>query len=231
MSQKIHDMFCHIANRYDLTNDLLSIYIHRLWRKRAISQLKATSNTNLLDLCCGTGLFSLDIARLSNAPSKIIGLDIAEPMIKLAKQKHQESKLHNVDITFRIGDALDLPFESDFFDIITIGFGVRNYDDVSIGLKEAFRVLKPEGQIIILEFGEIESKIVSFLYTPYAKYVLPLLGALLTGNYEAYQYLHRTSLSFPGGNNFLPYLEKAGFQKARYEALMGGIAYVYSATK
>lgn len=185
----------------------------------------------MLDLCCGTGDFALAALQLSVPPARIVGVDLAPKMIEHAKMRLDACNATDQNVEFLVGDALSLPFGDNSFDCITVGFGVRNFNDRLLGLKEIARVLKVGGTLLVLEFGELESRLISLVYTPYAKYALPLIGGWITGNHEAYKYLHRTSLSFPGGKNFLPILEQAGLSNRDYRTFYGGIAYAYTASK
>ncbi len=232
MNDKITKMFSDISSRYDITNDLLSFGIHRIWKKKLITYPNNKKHyKKLLDLCCGTADIAIKAEKLLKDLEKIEAADLSSNMLKIAEKKYLKQKDTKKIINFTIQDALNLNFKSNYFDLIFIGFGVRNFLSPLKGLKECYRVLKEEGEIRILEFGTPESKIVSFLYVPYSKKILPIIGKLLTSNIEAYKYLSNSALSFPSGNDFLKILKEAGFKSCNYKPLLGGISYIYTAKK
>jgi demethylmenaquinone methyltransferase / 2-methoxy-6-polyprenyl-1,4-benzoquinol methylase len=241
MSKVVHDMFASIAGTYDRGNDVLSLGIHRFWRKASLSfaGIHGKHPSRVLDLCCGTGDFCLALYKKVHRESLIIGLDFVFPMLELAKPKCRKEMLalrdQNVNSSSPFylmqGDALSIPFRDLSFDACTIGFGIRNVDDPLLCLKGMRRVLKEGGKAIVLEFGTPESHFVRPFFTFYSKYIMPKLGALISGNKVAYEYLPETSLKFPCGKEFCSLMEQAGLKEVRYKAFMGGIAYVYTGTR
>ena len=180
-----------------------------------------------LDICCGTGDFSTAIKEQSNYASKIVGLDFVFPMLSVAKTKQP---FIDAGILTR-GDALNLPFKDQAFDLCTIGFGIRNVDSVEQSLREMKRVLRSGGKVLILEFGQPYIKPFALIYNWYSKYIMPYLGGFITGNKSAYEYLPETSASFPCGQEFMNLLEKEGYRNTKYNAYFLGIAYAYVGTK
>lgn len=226
MSEQIQTMFASIAPRYDLTNDVLSLGMHRLWKHRAIAALNLKPGNHVLDLCTGTGDLAF-IAATKVAPhGSVTGLDFVPQMVEIAKHKALQSSL---PLNFITGDVMSLPFEGASFDAVTIAFGIRNVDEPLRGLKEIRRILKPGGRAVVLEFGQVEVPVLKQIYNFYSQKILPLLGSGLTGNKDAYEYLESSSRNFPAGENFLALLRQGGFNKVSADRLFGGIAYIYCA--
>jgi demethylmenaquinone methyltransferase/2-methoxy-6-polyprenyl-1,4-benzoquinol methylase len=222
-------MFASIAQRYDKANDVLSLGIHRLWRRKAVALAGIKESQSVLDLCCGTGDFAFASAAVVGTSGRVVGLDFVAEMLELANEKQDTT--HRVEssatVRFMQGDAQRLPFEDGEFDAVTIGFGIRNVDDPSACLAEIRRVLKPSGVAVILEFGQPTLPIFAQCFQLYSKYLMPKIGALLTGNQEAYEYLPETSKSFPRAKAFLDLMEKQNFKNLEMKPLLSGLAYIY----
>lgn len=234
--KKIKGMFAQIAHRYDLTNTVLSLGIHHLWKKRLVSKLRYLQDKNgsrdleitapyVLDLCTGTG----DILELIEKRSiACIGVDFCAEMIEQGKSRRVNGK----SLNFMVADAVALPFKDETFDAVTVAFGIRNIPDLSKALNEIKRVLKSDGKLLILEFGKMEFPVLGFIYNNlYTRYLMPFIGGLLTGNMEAYKYLPETSKNFPSKEKFNLVLKDSGFNVGDYETLSFGIGYIYQATK
>lgn len=223
---KIESMFNSIAKKYDLGNTILSFGTHHLWRKTLIRMLPKALNLKVLDVCTGTGdLLPLLYKRFSSSDTENVkGIDFSSDMLAESRIKYPEFKVEK-------GDAQALTYNDNSFDITSVAFGVRNYTDLELGLSELYRVLKPGGSALILEFGQPKIPIFSSLYKFYSKYIMPLIGGLVTGNKEAYTYLPNTAKEFPCREDFLEKLNSAGFSKNKYKSLTLGIAYAYLATK
>ena len=224
VSKQIHDMFADIAPRYDLANDVLSMGMHRLWRREVVRRARALQPKTILDLCCGTGDLAFALAD-SLPASQVFGLDFVQPMLDRAEKKQQ----HHRSVTFLRGDAVSIPFPDHSFDLVTIAFGIRNIPEIARCLAEIDRVLIAGGTLLILEFGQIELPVLRQLYGCYGKYVMPLIGKAVTGNREAYEYLPQTSLQFPAGARFMELLRAHSLQPQHCSALLSGLAYIYSA--
>ncbi len=229
MSKYVHDMFASISGKYDKANDVLSFGIHRLWRKDALKYAGVTKKYPIeaLDICCGTGDFITSLDSLCHTNSQITGADFVFEMLPLAKIKTQSFK----NYPLIRADALSLPFHEEKFDICTIGFGIRNVDSVDKSLSEVLRVLKKGGRILILEFGQPHIQPFNYLFNFYSKYIMPIIGGVVTGNKSAYQYLPETSAKFPCRTEFEDLLKNAGFKNTSYKSYFGGIAYAYQGTK
>lgn len=224
---KIQSMFDNIATRYDVANSVLSMGIHHLW-KRQVVRLVAREERNKygLDLCTGTG--DLIIAMMKLRPQiKYVGGDFSSEMLAVATNKLMrlglENPLHQMD-------AMDLPFKSEF-DFVTVAFGIRNFEDLEKGLKNIKESLREGGSAYILEFGTPPSKIWNALYSFYQNYIIPVLGYLMTRNYEAYSYLPESSQTFPSDQALVKVCQEVGFSSCEFTPLFGGIAYIYRAIK
>ena len=222
------DMFNAIARRYDLLNHLLSGGVDVYWRRRALSYAARTAPQRVLDLATGTGDFALAATRLG--PQQVVGIDVAVEMLRLGAAK-VAAKGPAGRVVLLGGDAEQLPFQNSTFDLVTGAFGVRNFGHIPSGLAEAHRVLKPGGQLLVLDFCEPTAPLVRQLYGFYFHKVLPLIGGLVSGQRRAYAYLPRSVGAFPQGPAFVELLVAAGFKKTRYTPLTLGIAAVYQGVK
>jgi len=223
-------MFDRIAHRYDLLNRLLSMGQDVVWRKRMARYIGDKKDQQVLDLATGTGdqLIFLHSRKVDIARG--IGIDMAEEMLKVGRQKLSERKLDEV-FSLQTGDATSIPFEDESFDAVTISFGIRNVGDVEKSLNEIWRVLKPDGRALILEFSLPANRILRRLYLLYFRHVLPKIGALISGDGYAYSYLNKTVESFPYGKEFCELLSSAKFKNINAHPLTFGIATIYQADK
>ncbi|MFN3306525.1 MAG: bifunctional demethylmenaquinone methyltransferase/2-methoxy-6-polyprenyl-1,4-benzoquinol methylase UbiE [Candidatus Kapaibacteriota bacterium] len=224
MSKGIPAMFDEIAKRYDLINDLLSFGIHRTWLKKAIRKLHIENGFRILDLATGTGNFVFEF--LSKYPNlDIVGIDLAEKMLDIARERN--SKQFNNKAKFLFGDATRIPFADNTFDIVSISYGIRNVQDVQKCLFEIQRVLKPNGQLIIVEFGQ-PSKWILPIYKAYQKIFIRYFGGVMSRNRPAYRYFVNSINKFPYGKDFLKILKELDlFHSLAYYPLNFGIAYIY----
>ena len=230
MSKQVQDMFSRIAPRYDAANDVLSLGIHRVWRRQAISFAGVKKGETVLDLCTGTGDFALALAAAVGPGGRVIGVDFVSEMISLAKKKHcrwQRGKFDTASLEFFTGDAMQIPLPADSVDLVSIGFGIRNVDKPLECLREIRRVLKDRGRILVLEFGQVKLPVASTAYRLYSRYAMPAIGQLVTGDRSAYEYLPETSEAFPAGESFLDMMREAGYEALRSKTLLGGLAYIY----
>lgn len=229
--EQVERMFNEIAFRYDLLNQLLSFGIHNRWRKKAIRLLNShplTPNSQLLDVATGTGDFAIDAIKLN--PKKITGIDISEDMIAIGRKKIKEKKLSGL-IELMKADSEDLPFPEDHFDAATVGFGVRNFENLEKGLSEICRVLKKGGTLAVLEFSIPEKFPMKQLYNFYMKLICPVLGKMISRNPVAYTYLFESVQQFPYGENFKKILLGCGFSEANVYPQTFGIVTIYIAKK
>ncbi len=222
------DMFNAIARRYDLLNHLLSGGVDVYWRRRALDCARDKRPQRVLDLATGTGDFALAAARLG--PQQVVGIDMAIEMLRLGAAKVAAKGLTS-RVELLVGDAEQLPFQDNTFDLVTGAFGVRNFGHIPSGLAEAYRVLKPGGQLLVLDFCEPTAPLFRQLYLFYFHKVLPLIGGLISGQRRAYAYLPRSVGTFPQGQAFVELLVEAGFSQTRYTPMTLGIAAVYQGVK
>jgi demethylmenaquinone methyltransferase/2-methoxy-6-polyprenyl-1,4-benzoquinol methylase len=226
--EEVAQMFNNISANYDFLNHFLSLGIDHLWRKRAVKQLQKQQPKVLLDLATGTGDFA--IACLKLRPEKIIGMDISSGMLEVGKQKMKKRAFDNI-IDMQLGDSENMPFADHTFDAITVGFGVRNYENLEKGLGEMLRVLKPGGQAVILEFSKPKAFPIKQLFGFYSKVLIPLFGKHISKDERAYTYLPESVAAFPEGAAFVAVLQKVGYQTLEPIRLSGGIASIYIGTK
>ncbi len=232
--EQVKEMFNAIAGRYDFLNHFLSFNIDVLWRRRLVRNVKKLNAVSvipgdeiyILDVASGTGDLAFELMKLK--PAAVTGVDIADEMLQVARKKALQKGLEN--ITFRLGDSEDLDFMDNSFDFVTVAFGVRNYEDLSKGIFEMRRVLKPGGYLLILEFSQ-PSGIMKFLYNIYSKRILPLLARLFSADPRAYYYLPESIYAFPHGEMMKEILLQAGFSTSVFEKLSGGIASLYISRK
>jgi demethylmenaquinone methyltransferase / 2-methoxy-6-polyprenyl-1,4-benzoquinol methylase len=224
----VRSLFDSIAHRYDLLNHILSSGVDILWRKRAIRLLRSQRPKRILDIATGTADMAIEAARLK--PDQIIGIDISTKMLEIGRKKISARKLDQI-ITLETGQAEHLRFESGSFDVVMAAFGVRNFENLGLGLKEFHRVLCDGGTAVILEFSRPRRSPVKQLFRMYSKHILPLLGGYFSKNRNAYEYLPSTVSEFPDGEEFCAILRFVGFEKAAYYPQTFGIATIYVATK
>ncbi len=219
-------VFQDVFDKYDLMNDLMSLGIHRLWKKKFIDWLNPQENTILVDVASGTG----DIAKLYlnkiNYKGSVFCVDENKGMLKLNKNKMKK----NSDIKWFCNNAEQLPFQNNYFDYYTISFGIRNVNNIDNALKEAYRVLKPGGRFLCLEFSKVKNEILNKFYQTYSKSI-PQVGKLIVGKAEPYEYLINSIEKFYSQENFLKKIEKQNFTNVSYKNLSGGIVAIHSAWK
>jgi demethylmenaquinone methyltransferase/2-methoxy-6-polyprenyl-1,4-benzoquinol methylase len=225
----IAKMFDRISPKYDRLNHLLSLNIDKTWRKKTAKAVAKSQPETILDLATGTGDLAIALAKY-NPQAHIIGLDISEKMLEIGKAKIAKQGLDN-QIDLRLGDAAALPFESQFFDAVTVAFGVRNFENLQLGLSEICRVLKPNGQVYILEFSMPERFPIKQAYRLYFKQILPKIGKQVSKDDWAYSYLPESVERFPKPAAFLQTLNDNGLSEASTRSLTWGIATLYTARK
>jgi demethylmenaquinone methyltransferase / 2-methoxy-6-polyprenyl-1,4-benzoquinol methylase len=217
-ANRVREMFGRIAGRYDLLNHLLSGNVDKRWRQVVAKRVREelSGDALILDVACGTGDLSLSLFESTGA--RVIGTDFCRPMLSIAAGKlpHQ--------ITLVEGDALSLPFKDSTFDVVTIAFGLRNLSDISSGLEELKRILKPKGRVVVLEFSQPSNSVLRVLFGIYFRNLLPLMGGIISGSRSAYTYLPSSVAKFPDQQQLVTLIEQAGFDRVSYENLTGGIA-------
>jgi len=226
--EEVAEMFDNISKRYDFLNHFLSLGIDRIWRKKAIRILSKSNPKIILDIATGTGDFA--IAALKLKPTKIVGLDLSAGMLEVGKQKMKKKKVDHI-IEMVQGDSENLQFESDYFDAFTVGFGVRNFENLEKGLGEMLRVLKPNGMGIILEFSKPKKFPVKQYFKFHSKYIIPKVGSAISKDKAAYSYLPESVAAFPEGQDFMDIMQKVGYREITSKLVGGGIATIYAGKK
>jgi demethylmenaquinone methyltransferase/2-methoxy-6-polyprenyl-1,4-benzoquinol methylase len=227
--ENIQRMFGNIAPRYDFLNRLLSFGIDRRWRTKAVRLLKFREGSRILDVATGTGDVALEIARSTPDSVQITGADFCREMVELGEAKVAASP-YSARIDFRVAPCEDLPFQDNTFDSVTIAFGIRNVVDRKLGLAEMWRVLRPGGRLIILEFSTPRSLMFRQIYYFYFRRLLPVIGGLFS-RYNAYKYLPDSVLEFPSQEEFARMIAEAGFKSVHIHELTFGIATIYAGDK
>jgi demethylmenaquinone methyltransferase/2-methoxy-6-polyprenyl-1,4-benzoquinol methylase len=224
-SEQIQGMFDRVAGRYDLLNSLMSAGLHHRWRERAVDVLAPAPDASILDVCCGTGDLTLELAGHISPKGHVVGCDFSEPMLDLAREKARRRGLDGV--RFEWADALSLPYDTGRFEAVTVGFGLRNFADWDKGLREMARVLKPDGKLMILEFTKPTRPPFSTFYSLWFDRLAPILGKL-SDNPDAYAYLTESLNTFPGPQGLAERMDTAGLQSIHYRILAGGIVAIHS---
>jgi demethylmenaquinone methyltransferase / 2-methoxy-6-polyprenyl-1,4-benzoquinol methylase len=228
MSAEVREMFASIARRYDTANEVLSLGIHKGWRRAAVHLSGAAPGERVLDCATGTGDLALEFKRAVGPAGEVIGTDFCAEMLESAPAKAAKAGLA---VKFAVADALALPYADSQFDVASIAFGIRNVDDPLLCLREMARVVKPGGCVVVLEFGQPRGPF-GALFRAYSRGVMPVVGGLLTGNRAAYEYLPRTAAAFPAGEKFLGLMrESNAFTATEAHPLTFGTAYVYRGLK
>jgi len=223
----VNEVFSKVARRYDLMNDLMSGGLHRLWKAELINTLgppKGPSPFALIDVAGGTGDIAFRFLDAVGPGGSAVICDISKEMIEAGKARAKGRG----PLTFVQGNAEALPFEDKRFDAYTIAFGIRNVTHIEAALSEAFRVLKPGGRFLCLEFSSVEMPLLDTLYDAYSFNAIPALGGLVAGDAQSYRYLVESIRRFPGQERFAQMIRDAGFERVRYRNLTGGIAAIHS---
>ncbi len=226
--EDVKAMFDNIAGRYDFLNHFLSMGIDKAWRRRLIRLMGEDKPLQILDLATGTA--DLAIAAMKLNPEKVTGTDISDEMLAVGKEKVKKLGLEN-KITLLKADSENLPFDNNSFDAAMVAYGVRNYENLPGGLSEMYRVLKPGSKAFILEFSRPVIFPVKQLFAFYFKYILPLIGRMISKNNSAYTYLPESVKVFPQGEEFTAYMKQAGFTRVSYKSLSLGITMLYIGVK
>lgn len=226
--EQVANMFNNISKNYDLLNHVLSLGIDVLWRKKAIKMLEKDQPKLILDIATGTGDFAIEALALN--PDKVIGVDISEGMLEEGRKKMKKKNLDHL-INLQLGDSEKLLFPENNFDAVIVSFGVRNFENLEKGLSDMYRVLKPGGKTVIVEFSQPEKFPMKQGYNFYFKYILPQIGKLISKDNDAYTYLPESVQAFPYGKEFVSILEKVGFKNTTCTPLTFGISSIYIGEK
>lgn len=224
-----YKIFDEIARSYDFLNHFLSFGIDIYWRNKFLPLLPKLNKIDALDLATGTGDVPLVLIK-DKRIKKVTGIDRSKEMVEIGKKKIQ-NKLLTSKIDLRIGDGVEIPFDDEQFDLVTISFGIRNFNDHKKSLQNIYRVLKPKGKVLIMEFSLPKNKLIRGIYFFYFRNILPWIGNLLSGHGDAYTYLNKTVEDFPYGKEFSLLLEDAGFKNVDFKPYTFGIATLYQGEK
>lgn len=228
---QVSKMFDNIAKHYDFLNHFLSLGIDKIWRKKMISELVEVAPKHILDVATGTADVAINTYKqLKINDLHIKGLDISAEMLNVGNRKLAAQQL-NPHIELTLGDSENMPFSDNIFDATTVAFGVRNFENLERGLSEMFRVLKPNGKIVVLEFSRPRVFPIKQLFNFYFANILPFIGKITSKDNRAYAYLYESVQAFPDGENFLKVLQKVGFKNTKCTTLSLGICSIYTAYK
>ena len=228
-SEKVQGVFSSVASKYDVMNDVMSLGIHRVWKDAMMDWLAPIRGQALLDVAGGTGDISFRfLQRASDAKATV--LDLTEPMLAEGRKRAETAGISG-QLEWVVGDAMALPFEDDSFDVYTISFGIRNVTDPQKALSEAYRVLKPGGRIMVLEFSHIPNNLLQWFYDKYSFNVIPRLGQIIASDRSSYQYLVESIRKFPKQESFMKLVNAAGFENTKYRNLTMGVACLHSGWK
>ena len=226
--EQVANMFNTISPQYDFLNHLLSGGIDIIWRKKAIKLLQNKGIKTMLDIATGTGDFAIEALKIN--PEKIVGVDISEGMLSFGQEKIKKMGLEK-KIQLQKGDSEKLPFSDNSFDAVIVSFGVRNFENLQKGLTDMFRVTKPGGYCLILEFSNPRKFPMKQLYTFYSKYCLPFLGKMISKDPSAYTYLPESVKAFPDGPEFIQIFKSVGYSETNWIPMTGGICSIYIGQK
>ena len=226
---RVQGVFSSVASKYDIMNDVMSVGIHRLWKDAMMDWLAPRAGQRLLDVAGGTGDISFRfLARAGSGHATV--LDLTEPMLVEGRKRAEAERRQN-SLDWVVGDAMALPFDDNSFDVYTISFGIRNVTRPQDALSEAYRVLRPGGRLMVLEFSQIPNAMLQAAYDAYSFNVIPGMGQLIAGDRDSYQYLVESIRKFPDQETFLQMIRTAGFGNAKYRNLSMGIAALHSGWK
>ncbi|MDE3028831.1 MAG: bifunctional demethylmenaquinone methyltransferase/2-methoxy-6-polyprenyl-1,4-benzoquinol methylase UbiE [Paracoccaceae bacterium] len=225
----VHGVFTRVASKYDIMNDVMSVGIHRIWKDAMMDWLAPRPGTKLLDVAGGTG--DVSFRYLKRAPgAHATVLDMTEQMLVEGRHRAEaESMAENLD--WVVGDAMALPFPANTFDVYTISFGIRNVTRVQDALNEAYRVLRPGGRLMVLEFSQLPNPAMQWAYDRYSFNVIPVMGQIIAGDRDSYQYLVESIRKFPDQDTFAAMIRAAGFGQVKYRNLTMGVAALHSGWK
>ena len=222
----VEQMFNKIAQKYDLFNDIITFGMHRQWKRFVARQTDLQTEQSCLDLCCGTGDIAREVLR-QYPSSKVTGLDFSEEMLNIAESKNTSG----IAVKYVPGDAIDIPFQDAMFDAVTIGYGMRNVQNISKCLGEILRVLKPEGVLVSLDVGKVRLPILAELNHFYFFHIVPLIGKLLMPGEEIFKYLPESSLEYPNQDSLKNLMIETGFQKVEFHNFVFGASTIHVAYK
>ncbi len=225
----VHGVFTNVASKYDIMNDVMSAGIHRIWKDAMMDWLAPRNGQRLLDVAGGTGDIAFRFLKRAPQASAVV-LDMTESMLTEGRKRAEAEQLAD-RLDWVVGDAMALPFEANSFDVYTISFGIRNVTRIGDALTEAYRVLRPGGRLMVLEFSQLPNPAMQKAYDLYSFNVIPRMGQLIAGDRDSYQYLVESIRKFPDQESFAAMIRDAGFENVKYRNLSLGIAALHSGWK
>ena len=226
--EEVEEMFDNISGKYDFLNHFLSLGIDKLWRKKAIKILKEFQPKVIMDMATGTGDFAVEALKLN--PERVVGVDISNGMLEVGRKKMRKKGVEQI-VEMVQGDSENLTFEDATFDAFTVGFGVRNFQNLDAGLTEMLRVLKPGGIGLIHEFSKPKKFPVKQYFKFHSKYIIPTIGKAISKDKAAYKYLPESVAAFPEGQAFMNIMSDVGYNNVKSKIVGGGIATIYYGVK
>jgi len=226
---RVQGVFSSVASKYDIMNDVMSAGIHRIWKDAMMDWLAPRAGQKLLDVAGGTGDISFRFLKRAGYAHATV-LDLTEPMLVEGRKRAEAARLSD-SLDWVVGDAMALPFEDNTFDVYTISFGIRNVTRPQEALNEAYRVLRPGGRLMVLEFSQLPNPMMQKAYDAYSFNVIPRMGQAIAGDRDSYQYLVESIRNFPDQDTFLGMVRKAGFDNAKYRNMTMGVACLHSGWK
>lgn len=225
----VHGVFTRVASKYDVMNDVMSVGVHRLWKDAMMDWLAPRDGQRLLDVAGGTGDISFRFLKRAPAAQATV-LDLTESMLIEGRQRAEAESLSD-KLDWIVGDAMALPFDDNSFDVYTISFGIRNVTRIQDALDQAYRVLKPGGRLMVLEFSQLPNPAMQWAYDRYSFNVIPVMGQIVAGDRDSYQYLVESIRKFPDQETFAAMIRQAGFAQVKYRNLTMGVAALHSGWK
>ncbi|WP_210365504.1 demethylmenaquinone methyltransferase [Bacillus sp. REN3] len=227
--ERVHGVFEKIYENYDQMNSVISFQQHIKWRNDTMKKMDVKKGATALDVCCGTADWTIALAEAAGPEGKVIGLDFSKNMLKIGEEKLKERGLSKVELIH--GNAMELPFEDNTFDFVTIGFGLRNVPDYNQVLREMYRVVKPGGMAVCLETSQPTMVGFKQAYRFYFRFIMPLFGKLFAKSYKEYSWLQESAKEFPGMKELAKMFSDAGFANVEYKPFSGGVAAVHIGRK
>lgn len=228
-AEDIKNLFQSISHGYDKANDFMTGGMAHGWRRKLVEWSDVEFGDRVLDCATGTGDLAIEFALAVGTNGKVVGSDFCEGMLEKAPEK---AKKQNLEISFEVADATNLPYEDNQFDVVSIAYGIRNVSDPLKALSEMARVTKPGGRVMILETGDQQNPLMQKAFSFYFRNVVPRIGGWITGKKEAYEYLQKSSSRFPSKDSFLNLMNQTGsFSACEYKTLMGGASFIYKGVK
>ena len=228
-TEQVQEMFDSIAPAYDFMNRAMTFGIDHLWRAKAVKMMGRNKPANILDVATGTGDLAIRIAHTLH-PDHITGIDLSDGMLEIGRKKAKDAGLDNI-IEFVQGDCLDLPFDDNTFDCVTVAYGVRNFEHLDQGYRQMQRVLRPGGMLCVIELSTPTSPVVKPLYKFYTRCIIPFIGRMVSKDTRAYSYLPESIAAVPQGNTMLQLMSEAGLTQCSFRPLTFGTCTIYTAVK